>query len=65
MRKPTKCQRRILQRIAEGDTQRKIAFDLGVGYQTVKNHMLDVRKRIGAKSTENAVAIALREGWIK
>ena len=65
MRPPTKCQRHILQRIAEGDTQRKIAFDLGVGYQTVKNHMFDIRKRMGAKSTENAVAIALRKGWIR
>jgi len=62
---PTPRQLQILQRVAEGDTFRKIALDLGICHGTVKNQMLNIRRRINARSSENAVAIAFREGWIK
>ena len=65
MNSPTKRQLQILRRVAEGDTFRKIAFDLDICHGTVKNQMLNIRRRIGAKSSENAVAIAFRKGWIK
>jgi len=65
MIQPTPRQLQILRRVAEGDTLRQIALDLGLANGTVKNQMLKMRRRIGAKSSENAVAIALREGWIK
>jgi len=65
MTRPTIRQLQILQCVAEGDTFRKIALDLGICHGTVKNQMLYIRRRIGARSSENAVAIAMRRGWIK
>ena len=62
---PTPGQLAILQRVANGETQRAIALDLGIGYQTVKNTMIICRRRMGAISTFNAVAIAIRGGLIK
>ena len=64
MIQPTRRQLQILRRVAEGDTLRQIALDLGLANGTVKNQMLKMRRRIGARSSENAVAIAMREGWI-
>lgn len=64
MNPPTRRQLQILRRVAKGDTLRQIALDLGISHGTVKNQMVNIRRRIGAKSSENAVAIALRRGWI-
>lgn len=65
IRRPTPRQLQILQLIADGDTFRAIALELGISQQTVKNHMLDLRHRLKAVSSPNAVAIAIRQGWIK
>lgn len=65
IKRPTPRQLQILQLSADGDTFRAIALELGISQQTVKNHMLELRHRLGAVSSPNAVAIALRLGWIK
>jgi len=60
----TKRQRQILQLVAEGETLREIALELGLKHQYVKNLMGVIRRRLSAKSTVQAVAIALRKGVI-
>ena len=65
LRLPTPRQRQILQLMANGKTQREIAIEFGIAYNSVKNTMRYFRERIGAKSSFHAVAIAMRKGWIK
>lgn len=61
----TKRQREILQLVADGETMREIALELGIAHQTTKNHMVVVLRKLGAMSSAQAVAVAIREGWIK
>ena len=65
IKKPTPRQLQILQLIADGESQRAIALELFLGYQTVKNHMVSIREKLKAVSTPHAVAVAIRQGWIK
>ena len=62
--RPTRRQTLILQKMSNGKTQREIALELGIVHQTVKNHLVELRRRINAKSSAHAVAIAIRQGWI-
>lgn len=55
----------VLQLKADGLMAVQIAERLGISRNTVRTHMEHVRIRLGAFSTPHAVAIALREGWIK
>ena len=54
-----------LQLVANGDTLREVALKLGLKHQYVKNLMGIIRRRLHAKSTVQAVGIALRKGIIK
>lgn len=51
----------ILGYVADGNTQPVIAQLLNVTYDTVNFHLDNVRWKLGAKNTLNAVAIAIRE----
>jgi len=60
----TERQQEVLQLFADGEALREIALELGIAHQTVKNLMIIVRERLGAKSSTHAVAIALRNELI-
>lgn len=51
----------ILALIASGNTQPNIAELLDISCDTVNFHLDNVRSKIGAKNTANAVAICIRE----
>lgn len=58
-------QREILTLSARGFTYKAIARHLGISYYTVVAQLWDIRGRLDALSTTNAVAIALTEGLIE
>jgi DNA-binding CsgD family transcriptional regulator len=55
----------ILQCLAEGMSYRDISKEFYLSYNTVKIHMVRIRERLGARSNEQAVFIAVRLGLVK
>ena len=60
----TPRQRRILERIACGQTNKLIARELGITERTIKYHLAEIFERLGATSRAEAVARASAQGWI-
>jgi DNA-binding NarL/FixJ family response regulator len=54
----------ILERIAEGKTNKLVARELGVAERTVKYHLAEIFSRLEATSRAEAVARASAKGWI-
>jgi DNA-binding NarL/FixJ family response regulator len=65
MAEPTKRQKDILWRIAEGYTDPMIAAALGIERSTVHGHVGQLFDRIGVHTRAAAVAMAFRQGWIE
>jgi DNA-binding NarL/FixJ family response regulator len=63
--KLTPRQIQILADVAEGHTYTSIAHDYHLKQRTVVNVMVQVRKRLGAVSTANAVHIAHRHNLLR
>lgn len=54
----------ILRLVARGMSNDEIAGALSISSQTVKNHMTAAMRTLGAKRRGQAVAAALRSGWL-
>lgn len=54
----------VLRYHSHGLTQEQCADALGIGAESVKTHMAEARRKLAAKNTAHAVAIALRLGLI-
>lgn len=54
----------ILAGIARGQSNRAIAKRLGLGEQTVKNHVSGILNKTGAHNRAEAAAEATRHGWL-
>ena len=54
----------VLGLAAEGLTNKEIAYRLGVSERTVQFHMNSIFNKTGTGSRTEAVALALRSGWI-
>ena len=54
----------ILDNIAQGMTNKQVAYALSISEQTVKNHMSILRK-LSVNDRTQAVVYAMRQGWIK
>jgi len=55
----------ILDHIAQGASNKEVAFALSLSEQTVKNHMSSVLRKLAVNDRTQAVVYAIREGWIR
>jgi len=54
----------ILRYIAEGNSNKRIAYALGIGEQTIKNHITSIMRKLNANDRTHAVVLAIRRGWL-
>lgn len=62
--RPSPKELEVLQAISDGYTDPLIARKMGITRQTVKRHVTNVRNRLLARNRTQAVAIAIRSGFI-
>jgi DNA-binding NarL/FixJ family response regulator len=55
----------ILDNIAQGMTNKQVAYALSISEQTVKNHMSSILRKLAVNDRTQAVVYAMRQGWIK
>jgi DNA-binding NarL/FixJ family response regulator len=55
----------VLRLIARGARNHEIAVALGIGDQTVKNHITSVLHKLGAPNRIRAVTYGVRQGWLE
>ena len=55
-------QREILQRIAEGQSPKEIAYQLGLSVKTVEAHRSQIMERLNIRDVPGLVRFAIRSG---
>ena len=55
----------ILDNIAQGMTNKQVAYALSISEQTVKNHMSSILRKLSVNDRTQAVVYAMKQGWIK
>jgi DNA-binding NarL/FixJ family response regulator len=55
----------VLSLAARGMTNKEIAYRLGISERTIQFHMNTIFNKSGTDSRTEAVALALRKGWIE
>lgn len=55
----------ILVMIAQGNSNKEIADSLGIKYQTIKNNIYRLTKKLGAKNNVHALLLAMDVGLIR
>jgi DNA-binding NarL/FixJ family response regulator len=55
----------ILDNIAQGMTNKQVAYALNISEQTVKNHMSSILRKLSVNDRTQAVVYAMRQGWIR
>lgn len=54
----------VLKRLGDGATNKKIAEQLGISYETVKEHVQNILKKIGVADRTQAAVWAMRRGLL-
>jgi len=54
----------VLTNVAQGKSNKEIAFMLKISEQTVKNHITAILRKMDANDRTHAVVMALRQGWL-
>jgi len=54
----------VLRYIAEGNSNKRIAYALGIGEQTIKNYITSIMRKLNANDRTHAVVLAMRKGWL-
>ena len=60
----TNRETQILNYVAEGNSNKKIAQILNISEQTIKNHVSSILRKLNANDRAHAVVLAMRKGWI-
>lgn len=60
----TEREKELLQLVATGVTNRKVARQLSISVNTVKVHLRNIYTKLGAESRTEATMIAVREKWV-
>jgi len=60
----TSRETQILHYIAEGNSNKRIAYILEISEQTIKNHVSNILRKLNANDRAHAVVLAIRHGWI-
>jgi len=60
----TNREMQILNYVADGNTNKKIARILEISEQTIKNHVSDILRKLNANDRAHAVVLTIRRGWI-
>lgn len=60
----TKREQEVLKSIAQGETNKAIAYNLGISVRTVETHRIHVTSKLGIKNTAGLVKYALTKGLI-
>ena len=60
----TSREREVLQRIAEGQTTKEIAYFLGLSAKTVESHRINLMRKLDIHETATLVRYAIRRGLI-
>ncbi len=55
----------ILQHIAKGESNKEVAYSLGISRQTVKNHMTSILRKLAVNDRTQAALYAVKRGWIR
>jgi DNA-binding NarL/FixJ family response regulator len=61
----TRREREVLQLVAEGLSNRDIAERLRIAENTVKNHLRNILEKLHMQNRAQAVAYAIRQGWLE
>jgi len=62
---PTFREIQVLNYIADGNSNKQIAYLLQISAQTVKNHVSSILRKLNANDRAQAAVIATRRGWIQ
>ena len=54
----------ILDHIANGNSNKQIAYTIGVSEQTIKNHVSAILRKLNANDRAHAVALAMHNQWV-
>jgi DNA-binding NarL/FixJ family response regulator len=54
-----------LLHIARGQSNKEVAYELGISRQTVKNHMTSILRKLAVNDRTQAALYAVRRGWIR
>ncbi len=60
----TNREAQILNYIAQGNSNKQIAYILDISEQTIKNHVSSILRKLNANDRAHAVALAMRDGWL-
>jgi DNA-binding NarL/FixJ family response regulator len=61
----TPAERKILQMIVGGNSNKEIAYDLNVSENTVKTHVKNVFEKLGVSDRTSAATLAIKRGLVR
>ena len=62
--KLTQREREVLKAVASGETNKQIAYQLGISERTIKAHVSSIFNKFGVDSRSAAIAEAARQGML-